>query len=222
MSHTNPLKKLEEAIINCDEEEAKKHANEISKMGIDPLEVIEKYLTPAVKVVGDRFEQGEYFLTHLLMAGEAMKASVEILTSGMSEGEREEMNKRKRKTGRIVIGTVKGDIHDIGKNIVATLLKASGFDVHDLGKDVDSVEFVKKAEEVKADIIALSALLTVTQPYQAEVISCLKETGLRDKYKVILGGGITNKEWAEEIGADGWAPDASEAVVLVKRLLQTE
>lgn len=219
MSEEKLMAKLKEAIVNCDEEGAKEVANDILKMGLDPVEVMEKHLTPAMKIVGERFERGEYFITHLMMAAEAMTAATNILTAGMSKKSKERL-KRFKEAGTIVIATVKGDIHDIGKNIVSLLLEVNGFTVHDAGKDLGPMEIIKRAQEVKADIIALSALMTVTMPYQAEVINFLKELKLRDQYKVIIGGGPTSQEWAEEIGADGWAPDASTAVALVKRLLQ--
>lgn len=220
MSQKDLLKRLSEAIINCDEEEAKKSAAEISKMGMDPLEAIEKHLSPAIKIVGDKFERGEYFLTHLMMAAEAMTAATKALTIGMSEKDRKKLEDKQKKTGSIVIGSVKGDIHDIGKNIVATLLNANGFNVYDIGKDVSPMDFAKKADEVKADIIMLSALMTTTEPAQLDVINYLKDMGNRDRYRILVGGGVTNREWAEEIGADGWAPDASGAVTLVKKLLK--
>lgn len=215
------LRKLREAIINCDENESKKHATALAKTHLNPLEIVEKHLAPAMKIVGDRFEQGQYFLTHLMMAGEIMKEVVGILTENMSEKNKNELDEKRSKTGKIVIGTVKGDIHDIGKNIVATLLSVNGFNVYDVGKDVGPRDLIKKADDVKADVIALSALLTVTRWSQAEVIKLLNEQGMRKRYKVVVGGGPTTEEWAKEIGADGWAPDATGAVDLVKKLLQS-
>ena len=216
------LRKLTEALVNCDEEEVNKYAAEISKTDLDPLEVIENNLGPAMKTVGDKFERGEIFLTDLMIAGEAMGSATRLLTAHMSENDRKEFGERQRKAGRVVIGSVKGDIHDIGKNIVATLLTANRFEVCDAGKDLSPMEFTKKAEEHAASLIALSALMTTTMPAQADVINYLKEIGVRDRYKLAIGGGVTNKEWADEIEADGWAPDASGAVALAKRLLQVE
>lgn len=213
------FEKLSEAIVNCDTDVAKEVARKILETNIEPIEAIEKSLAPAIRTVGDRFEKGEYFLTHLMLAAEGVKAATEILTASMSEKSKETLRRERERAKRIVLGTVKGDIHDIGKNIVSLLLQVNGFNVYDLGKDVSSRGFVEKAEEVKAHIVGLSALMTVTQPYQAEVVNLLKEMGLREKYRVIVGGGPTSASWAEEIGADGWAPDASEAVTLVKRLL---
>lgn len=210
--------KLREAVINCDEEKAKSVASEILKANIDPIGIIESHLVPALKVVGDRFDNGEYFLTHLMWAGEIMKSVTNILTANMSE--LSEMELKKLKVGTIVIGTVKGDIHDIGKNIVSLLLEVNGFDVHDIGKEVSPMEFIEKAEAVNANIIALSSLMSTTMAYQAETIRYLAELGLRERYKVIVGGGPTSESWAKKIGADGWAKDAPGAVELAKKLLQ--
>lgn len=210
--------KLREAVINCDEEKAKSVASEILKANIDPIGVIESHLVPALKVVGDRFDDGEYFLTHLMWAGEIMKSVTNILTANISE--LSEMELKKLKAGTIVIGTVKGDIHDIGKNIVSLLLEVNGFNVHDIGKEVSPMEFIEKAETVNANIIALSSLMSTTMAYQAETIRYLAELGLRERYRVIVGGGPTSESWAEKIGADGWAKDAPGAVELAKKLLQ--
>ena len=210
--------KLREAVINCDEEKAKSVASEIIKANIDPIGVIESHLVPALKVVGDRFDDGEYFLTHLMWAGEIMKSVTNILTANMSE--LREMELKKLKAGTIVIGTVKGDIHDIGKNIVSLLLEVNGFNVHDIGREVSPMEFIEKAEAVNANIIALSSLMSTTMAYQAETIRYLAELGLRGRYRVIVGGGPTSESWAEKIGADGWAKDAPGAVELAKKLLQ--
>ena len=212
-------KKLREAIIRGDEETAKDIAKDLVKTELDPLKIIRDYLSPAMRVVGEKFEKGEYFLMHLMMAGEAMEAVTEILTSAMEQESKEKLRQEREKAKKIVIGTVLGDIHDIGKNIVSSLLRANGYTVFDVGKDVAPKKFVEKAEEVNADMIALSALLTVTLPYQGDVINLLKEKGLREKYKVIVGGGPTTQEWADEIGADGWAPDAIEAMESVKKLI---
>lgn len=209
--------RLKEAVINCDAESAKETAEEILKSDINPIDVIERCLAPAMKTVGDRFERMEYYLSDLMLAADAMRTATEILTSRLAKGLREEMTLKR--LGTVVIGTVKGDIHDIGKNLVATLLEVNGFEVHDLGKDVLPTKFIDKAEEVKADIVALSALMTNTVPNQAEVIAFMRERGLRDKYKIIVGGAVTSQRWSDEIGADGWAPDAYSAVTLAKRVI---
>ncbi|NIN52475.1 MAG: hypothetical protein GTN80_04985 [Nitrososphaeria archaeon] len=209
--------KLKEAIIDCDTELAKETAEEILKTDINILDVIERYLAPAMETVGDRFERMDYYLSDLMLAADAMKTATDILTSRLGKARLEEM--LSKRLGTVVIGTVKGDIHDIGKNLVALLLEVNGFDVHDLGKEVLPTEFIDKAEEVKADVVALSALMTNTLPNQAEVIDFMREKGLREKYKIIVGGAVTSQHWSDEIGADGWAPDASSAVALTKRVI---
>ena len=218
MNGNNLIEKLKKSIIDCDEEEAKRIANEILAAGIDPVKAVNEGISPAAKVVGEKFEKGEYFLTHLMLAGEAMKAASEILMSKLSEKEKERVSAEK--VGSVVLATVSGDIHDIGKNILGLLLSVNGFKVYDLGKDVDAMTIVQKAIEAKADIIALSALMTTTMPAQKEVIDLLKAMGVRDKFVVLVGGGSTTREWAEEIGADGWAETAEEAVSLAKRLME--
>jgi dimethylamine corrinoid protein len=172
-------------------------------------------LTEVLKEIGQKFENGELFLVHLVTAGDmAKRATSEVLepllkTAG---GERKVI-------GKIVIGTVAGDIHDIGKSIVATMLFSAGFEVIDIGKDVPVEEFVSKAKETNADMVAMSALLTTTLPAQRDVIEALKKAGLRTRVKVLVGGAPATAKWAEEIGADGYGEDPMEAVRVAKRLL---
>jgi trimethylamine corrinoid protein len=212
--------KLKRFVFEGEEDAAQETAIQILKTGVDPLEVIEKYLSPAMKSVGEKFEKGEYFLTSLMTSAAAMKAATNVLAAGVKKEDREKL--QAHRTGKVVIGTVSGDIHDIGKNIVAVLLEANGFDVYDLGKDVDSMKFIERANEVQADIIAPSALMTTTKPAQKEVIEFMNEGGSRGKFMVIVGGNPTTKEWAEEIGADGWAETAEEAVRLAEKLMQNK
>ena len=211
------FEKLSEAVVNGDEETARKVSEEIVKSGADPLEVIERYLSPAMKHVGEKFEKGEYFLTNLMLSAEAMKAATTVLTANL---DREARGKLKGEKGVMVIGSVAGDIHDIGKNILSLLLQANGFEVHDLGRDVPSMNFVEKAQEVKAEVIALSALMSTTRAGQKDVIDVLKAMGLRDRFTVMVGGGSTTKEWAEEIGADSWAETAEEAVRVIQTIMK--
>jgi len=172
-------------------------------------------LTDVLKEIGQKFENGELFLVHLVTAGDmAKRATSEVLepllkTAG---GERKVI-------GKIVIGTVAGDIHDIGKSIVATMLFSAGFEVIDIGKDVPVEEFVSKAKETNADMVAMSALLTSTLPAQRDVVEALKKAGLRTRVKVLVGGAPATAKWAEEIGADGYGEDPMEAVRVAKRLL---
>ncbi|MEM3385747.1 MAG: corrinoid protein [Nitrososphaeria archaeon] len=215
MQKENILKELENAVENCDVEAAKEIAKKVLEAGIDPIEAIEEGAAKGVRKVGEKFHRGEVFLPHLVLAGDAMTEVVKILEKAIPK-EKAAMSKR----GIIVIGTVKGDIHDIGKNIVAAYLTAAGFEVHDLGKDVPEDRFIDKALEVNADIIAASALMTITMPAQKELIDELKRRNLREKFKVIVGGGCVFPEWAKEIGADGYGKDAIEAVEIAKKLVE--
>ncbi len=205
------LKKIADAVVNLNVEEAKKNAEEALKSGISPLEAINEGFVKGLRRVGELFENKEYFLADMIMAAEAFKAGMEVLTP--------HIKKHGKKRGVIVIGTVKDDIHDLGKNIVTTLLASEGYEVHDLGIDVSAEEFVKKAQIVKADIVGLSALLTTTMERIPEVIEALKEAGL-DKVKVIVGGRPVTPEFAREVGADAYCEDAIKALDVVKRLLE--
>jgi len=213
------ITKLKMSVISGQEEDAEKAAREILDIGIDPMEVLERHLFPAMKSVGEKFETGEYFLTDLMFAADAMKAASRILTSKMKERSGREM--ARTKTGRVLIGTVSGDVHDIGKNIVSLLLEINGFEIHDLGKDVDSMRFIEGSTEIDADIMALSALMTTTKPAQKEVMDLLNEMGTRQKFVVMVGGAPTSKEWAEQIGADGWAETAEQAVRVAQELIHS-
>ncbi|MDK2464459.1 MAG: corrinoid protein [Candidatus Korarchaeota archaeon] len=208
------LRGLAESVIDGDEDRAREFAKKAVDAGIDPLTAIKGGLMNGMKVVGDRFARLEIFLPEVLLAADAMKAALEILEPLIVKEEREKLT-----LGKVVIGTVQGDIHDIGKNIVAMLLKANGFEVYDLGRDVPIDEFINKAEEVGADIIAISTLLSTSMPYMEDVIRLLKDRGLREKYKVMVGGGPVTREFAEEIGADGYGDNAEEAVEVAKKLL---
>lgn len=205
------LKKMADAVVNLNVEEAKRSAEEALKSGISPLEAINEGFSKGLRRVGELFENKEYFLADMIMAAEAFKAGMEVLKPHMKKGG--------KKKGVIVIGTVKDDIHDLGKNIVTTLLSSEGYEVHDLGIDVPAEEFVKKAQEVKADIVGLSALLTTTMERIPEVIEALKEAGL-DKVKVIVGGRPVTPEFAEEVGADAYCEDAVKALDVIKRILE--
>jgi corrinoid protein of di/trimethylamine methyltransferase len=218
MSKEVIFEKLMEAVFNGDEEAAKKASEEIVKSGADPLEVIEKYLSPAMKRVGEKFEKGEYFLTNLMLSAEAMKSATGILTAGLDKDARIKLKGETK--GIVVVGSVAGDIHDIGKNILSLLLQANGFEVYDLGRDVPSMTFVKKAQETNAGMIALSSLMTTTRPGQKDVIDLLNGMSLRNRYVVMVGGAPTTKEWAEEIGADSWAETAEEGVKLALAIMK--
>lgn len=208
---------LRSALLSFEEEKFIETVKRSLEEKISPLEIINA-LTKALEEIGRKFEEGEIFLVHLVMAGEMVKKAVSEYLEPLLK-----KVKIERKTlGKVVIGTVSGDIHDIGKNIVAALLFSAGFEVIDLGKDVSVEEFIRAVEEYNPSILGLSALLSTTLPVQREVIESLKKKGLRDRVKVIVGGAPVTAEWAEQIGADGYAEDAVEAVKVAKRLLKVE
>lgn len=205
---------LENAVIEGDSEQCETLAKKSLEQNIPPLEAITNGLAKGVKIVGDKFSKGEVFLVELIMAGDAMKAGMSILLPEIKA------SKAEMKTlGKVILGTVAGDIHSIGKDIVATLLEAEGFEVINLGEDIASETFVDKVKEHAPDVLGLSSLLTATMQAQKEVIEKLIEAGLKDKVKVIIGGAPTTNEWAVEIGADGWAGDAVSAVELARQLI---
>ncbi len=217
MNQQNLFARMAQAIIDGNQAEAVTLAEEALRLGLNPAEVIEQGYVPGIQKVGELWENGEYFLPELITSAEAMKAAMAVLEPALKKG-----TQTSRPAGRVVIGTVEGDIHDIGKNIVASMLQASGFEVHDLGADVKLEKFAEKAAEVEADIIGLSALLTTTMTGQKHFIDYLVSQGLRDRYKVIVGGAPVTSEWAQKIGADGYAENAVAAVRLVKQLLNPE
>jgi len=208
------LENLATAILEGDEDKARENARAALASQMDPLEAVEQGLSRGMAVVGQRFENGEAYLPDLLIATETFKAAIEIL-----QPEIEAQQKQMAKKGTVVIGTVRGDMHSIGKNIVATVLETNGYDVVDIGVDNPVLQFIEQARKAKADVIALSSLMTTTMPAQREVIETLEEMGLRDLYFVIVGGGPVNQEWADEIDADGYGETAIHAVELVQELL---
>ncbi|UCH04067.1 MAG: corrinoid protein [Candidatus Thorarchaeota archaeon] len=207
------FEELETAVIEGDSEKSEEAAKKALESNTPPLEAITNGLAKGVKTVGDRFSKGEVFLVELIMAGDAMKAGMSVLLPVIKASKAEVET-----LGKVLLGTVQGDIHSIGKDIVATLLEAEGFEVINIGEDVASETFVDKVKEHNPDILGLSSLLTATMPMQQDVIEKLKAAGLDGKVKVIIGGAPTTQEWADEIEADGYAGDAVSAVDLVKRL----
>ncbi len=205
---------LFKAIVDLDEERGKGAAVRLIEEGINPLEGIENGLSKGMKVIGEKFDKLEIYLPELIMSADIFGAVMEILKPQISA---ENLNKMKQ--GTIVLGTVKGDIHTIGKDIVAMLLVIAGFDVHNLGVDVSTSTFIEEAGKVKADIIGLSSLLTTTMPSQKDVIDILQEKKERDKYFVIVGGAPASQAWADEIGADGYGETAERAVSLALELV---
>jgi len=207
-------KELYENVLNGDFDLTQEIAQKVLSENMDPLEAINTALVPAIELVGEKFGKKEYFLPDLMRSANAMKNALAVF-----EKEIKARGVERKSSGKVVIGTVKGDIHEIGKSIVASLLTAKGFDVFDLGVDVDSESFIKKVLEEKADILAMSALLPITMPYQAKVIEDLKAKGLRTGIKVMVGGSPVTQEHADRIGADGYADNAVSAVKLAEKLM---
>jgi len=205
------LESLKNAILQYDTEAAKKAAQVIVDKGIEPMLAIKEAVIGTADTLHERFERGESFLPHLVMAGDAMDAASQILESAVPK----ELVSTKKV---VVIGTVEADLHSVGKNIIAMYFRSGGFEVHDLGVDVKSSTFISRAVETNADIIALSSLMTTTRPYQREVIEELESMGLRNRFKVMVGGGPITPEWAKEIGADGYGAHALEGLEVAKKL----
>jgi corrinoid protein of di/trimethylamine methyltransferase len=208
------FREMAQTIIDGDPEAAEALARRTIAEGIDPLDAINKGFVVGVNEVGDAFGCGDAFLPDLVLAGEAMKAVVAVLDPELAK-----RGAKRQTLGNVVVGTVKGDIHDIGKTLVATMLSASGFQVYDLGVDVPPERFAQKAREVGAVIVGVSALLTTTMVNQKSVIEALDDLGLRPQVRVMVGGAPVTRAWAERIGADGYSEDAIGAVAEAKRIL---
>jgi corrinoid protein of di/trimethylamine methyltransferase len=206
------LEKLTQAVVDGEPEDAEDLAKQALAEGLDPLDCINKGLTPGIDRVGELFATGEYFLPDLIIGGDAMKAALAILEPALTG------NQERQILGKVVLGTVEGDLHEIGKTLVGTMLTANGFQVTDIGIDQPATEFVRAVKDTGATLVGASALLTTTMLHQKEVIEALKEAGLRDTVKVMVGGAPVTESWAEQIGADGFAEDAISAVTLAKRL----
>ena len=208
------LSQLTGTVVNGKAQEAADLTRQALAVGLPPLEIIDRGLKPGMDVVGERFSCGEAFIPHLVLAGRAMQAGMRIL-----EPELKRRGEGASRAGTAVIGTVKGDIHEIGKSLVGIMLTASGFEVHDLGVDVPVEAFVAKIRETNAQILGLSALLTTTMVVQRRIVEALTAAGVRGQVQVMVGGAPVSRSWAEEIGADGYAEDARGAVQEAKRLL---
>ncbi len=206
------LTKLTEAVLNGDAKAAVAITQEALAANVDPQDLVTKYMIPAMDEVGRRFEAGDCFVPELLISARAMKASLELIRPLLAA-------KGAKPIGRVVIGTVKGDLHDIGKNLVSSMLEGAGFEVIDLGVDVPAERIINTIKTNKVDLIALSALLTTTMPSMKVVIEELKKAGVRDQVKVIVGGAPVTQRYANEIGADGYSDNANGAVGLARRLV---
>ncbi len=213
MSESNiDLKPLYQAILEGDAPTAAETTRVALEAKVDPQSLVTEYMIPAMDEVGRRFEENEYFVPELLIAARAMKGSLDLIRPHLAAAGIEPL-------GRVVIGTVQGDLHDIGKGLVASMLEGGGFEVTDLGVDVSAEKFVEAAKESKANIIALSALLTTTMTAMKAVIEALETAGVRDQFKVIIGGAPVTQQYSDDIGADGYSASASAAVALVRTLV---
>jgi trimethylamine corrinoid protein len=210
---SNAIEKLKQAVIDGDAEAVSKFSEEALESGVAPLDILEKGISEGAKLVGEQFERMEIFLTELMLSGEAMMAGLEVVLPHIQAAD-------VPRRGKVVVGTVRGDVHEIGKNILKSLLVANGFEVSDIGVDAPTSKFIEEAEKINADIIALSALMTSTLGGQRDVIDYLEQSGKRDRFIVMVGGGPTNQEWADEIGADGFAETAPEAVRIATQLIE--
>ncbi len=212
MSQSTPdLEKLYEAILTGDANMSVEITKEAIAADIDPQDLITQRMIPAMDEVGRRFEEGEFFVPELLIAGRAMKGSLDLLRPLLTERGIEP-------AGRVVIGTVKGDLHDIGKGLVASMLEGGGFEVIDLGVDVAAEKFVSQVREANANLLALSALLTTTMPAMKDVVEAMRDSGLSDQCKTIIGGAPITQQYADSIGADGYSSNANGAVALAREL----
>lgn len=215
MSKDAMYQELSSSVLSFDADVVVRASKKALEAGLGPTEIIADGLGKGLETVGRKFEEGEFFLMHLMAAADAVKKAM----SEVLEPELVRTKSQAKSVGKVVIGTVAGDIHDIGKNIVAAMAIAGGFEVHDLGKDVPVEEFLKKTKEVGADIVGASALLSTTLPVQLDLVRAIGAEGLRGKVKVLVGGAPVTEEWVREIGADSYAENAAEAVKVAKKLL---
>jgi trimethylamine corrinoid protein len=214
MEKTEWFKKAAQSILDTDDDAAKEIAQKSLEDGMDPLAMINEGFTEGIRKMGDLFDRGEVFLPGLLIASEAMTAAVEILQAALPE------DKQRENLGVIVIGTVEGDIHDIGKGIMVTMLRVHGYEVHDLGRDIPIGEFVTKARELNADVVGSSAMMTTTQVGQKKLEQALKEAGLRDKVKTMVGGAVATDHWAKRIGADFFGETPQDTIDKLAKFLK--
>ena len=206
------MEKASQCIVDADEDAVKQLARDYLDEGFEPIEMIEQGLSDGIRKLGDLFDRGEVFLPHLIIASEAMTAAVGILEQALPE------DQAGKKLAKVVLGTIEGDVHDIGKGIVATMLRVYGFEVIDLGRDVPITTFVEKAKEVDAQVVGPSALMTTTMAGQKALEKALKEAGLRDGLVTMVGGAATTDHWAAKIGANFWAESAGDTVMKLKEI----
>jgi trimethylamine corrinoid protein len=212
MANQDLLNEAREALLTQDKAKAEDVAKRGLAAGMSPEELMNGGFIAGIRELGDKFEEGEVFLPELMLAAEAMEAAMTILNAALPTGKTETR-------GVVVIGTVEGDVHDIGKAIVCAYMRASGFEVHDLGRDVPAETFVEAAIEHKADVVGASALLTATLRQQRNIVEALKEAGIRDRVKFVVGGATCTPDWADQIGADAYAADAGDGIKKIEALL---
>jgi 5-methyltetrahydrofolate--homocysteine methyltransferase len=205
------LTALHDAVLNGDAKTAKATTEQALAAGADPLKLVQDYMMPAMAEVGRRFETNEYFVPELLISARAMKAALELIRPLLAASGAQPV-------GRVALGTVKGDLHDIGKNLVGAMLEGGGYEVIDLGVNVSPEQFIAAVKEKKANIVAMSALLTTTMPSMKTTIDALKQAGVRDQVKVLVGGAPITQKYAEEVGADGYSENAAGAVAAARRV----
>ena len=214
MEKTEWFDKAVQSILDTDEDTAKDVATKSLEAGVDPLEMINQGFTEGIRKMGDLFERGEVFLPGLIVASEAMMAAVEILEAALPA------DKKEKKKGVIVLGTVEGDIHDIGKGIIATMLRVHGYEVHDIGRDVPIEKFVEKAKEVNADVVGSSAMMTTTQIGQRKLEEALKNSGIRDKVITMVGGAVATDHWAQRIGSNFFGESPQDTITKLEKHLK--
>ena len=207
------LRRISETLVAMNEKQVKELVREALDKGVLAKEILSEGLIPGMDIVGEKMESGDMFIPEVLMSAKAMSAAVEILKPLLGD-------EGLTAAGKVVIGTVKGDLHDIGKNLVVMMLESAGFEVHNLGVDIGPEDFVKAIKEKEPNLLALSALLTTTMSMMKQTIDAVTESGLRERVKVMIGGAPVTQKFADEIGADGYAPDAGSANKLAKALLQ--
>jgi trimethylamine corrinoid protein len=210
------VERVYRSVLGYDVEEVKKQVTEALASGLDPIKIMEEGLTRAIVEIGDRFGREEIFLVELMLAAKCCQEGMDLGKRALASSKAEVLEPK----GVIVIGTVKGDIHNIGKDIVRTLLETAGFAVHDIGVDQPPESFVQRAQEVNARIVASSALLTTTCPFQKEIEAKLREAGVRERVRTIIGGAATSASWAREVGCDFYAPTATEGVKIIRSFFE--
>jgi corrinoid protein of di/trimethylamine methyltransferase len=208
------IEEAKQLIIKQNKEAAAKLAEKVISEGGEPIELLNQGFIPGINQVGDLFGRGELFLPELIKAADTMKTVTDIINEAIADSQ-----EKQESPAKVVVATVKGDVHDIGKAIVVSLMRANGFTVYDLGRDVETDKIIEEAEKVDADIIGTSALLTTTMPRQKDIEEALKSNGLRDRFKTVVGGAPVTPRWAARIGADAYAEDAQDGVLKVKELL---